>query len=120
MNMNRSWWGHAELWKAVMLFVILILAWPLVQRLVLSIDVTAGYVDPGILVLLVLALVCFVGMVFLSWWLLCRFWLVFGLPGLGGMVVRFNEMELWMQLGFYWLCYALLLLTGVGCLVAVL
>ncbi|RZM24736.1 MAG: hypothetical protein EOO88_21810 [Pedobacter sp.] len=120
MNLNRFHIDHRELWKAVLLFVVLVLAWPMVQGLVKSWDATAGYVDPGILVLVVLALITFLGMVFLSWWLLKRFWLEFGLPGLGGMVLRFNELELWMQLGFYWLCYALLLSAGVGCLIAVL
>jgi len=120
LNMKGFGRGAAELWKTVLLFVVLVLAWPMVQKMVSRWDVTAGYVDPGILVLVVLALICFLGMVFLSWWLLQRFWLVFGLPALGGMVLRFNELELWVQLGFYWLSYALLLLAGVGCLIAVL
>ena len=120
LNMNGPGRGTAELWKTVLLFVILVLAWPVVQSAVGSWDSTSGYVDPSILVLVVLALICFFGMVFLSWWLLSRFWAMFGLPRFGGMVLQFNEMALWRQLGFYWLCYALLLLAGVGCLVAVL
>jgi hypothetical protein len=120
LNMKGFGRGTAEVLKVLLLFVVLVLAWPVVQRMVGGWDVTAGHVDPGILVLVVLALICFLGMVFLSWWLLQRFWLVFGLPAWGGMVLRFNELELWVQLGFYWLSYALLLLAGVGCLIAVL
>ena len=114
----RNW--DLEFLKAVLLFVILVLLWPLVQHVILSNDVTAGYVDPSILVLIVLALICFVGMLIMSWYLLRWFWIAMGLPGLGIMVLRFNEMELWVQLGFYFACYGLLVLAGVGCLMAVL
>lgn len=119
MMMNR-FRLDAEVLKMVLLFMVLVLAWPLVQRLVRGMDGTAGYVDPGIWVLVVMGLVCFVGMLALSWWLLQRFWMMMGLPGLRVMVLRFNELDVWMQLGFYWLCYALVLLAGVGCLIAVL
>ncbi len=111
--------GDGELLKAALLFVILLLLWPLVQRLVLSVDRSAGYVDPSIAVLIVIGLICFVGMILLSWWLLNRFWLVLGLPALGGMVLQFDSLLLWQQLGFYFASFALLLLAGVGCLVAI-
>ena len=109
-----------EVLKVVVLFVILVLMWPMVQQQLLRFDVTVGYVDPSILVLVVISLICFIGMIGLCWWLFNRFLLVFELPGFGSLVLRFNELELWFQLGFYFGVYALLLLAGVGCFVAVL
>ena len=110
----------AEMWKVVVLFVILVLLWPMVQQLLFRFDVTSGYVDLSILVLVVISLICFLGLIGLCWWLFNRFLLVFELPGFGSLVLRFNELELWVQLGFYFGVYALLLLAGVGCFVAVL
>ena len=109
-----------EIWRVVLLFVILVLMWPMVQQQLFKFDVTVGYVDLSILVLIVISLICFLGLIGLCWWLLQRFLLVYELPGFGSLVLRFNEMELWVQLGFYFACYALLLLAGVGCFVAVL
>ncbi|HMI02589.1 MAG TPA: hypothetical protein VK541_08920 [Pedobacter sp.] len=109
-----------EIWRVVVLFGILVLMWPMVQQQLFRFDSTVGYVDPSILVLIVISLICFLGLIGLCWWLLQRFLLVFELPGFGSLVLRFNEMEVWVQLGFYFACYALLLLAGVGCFVAVL
>jgi hypothetical protein len=109
-----------EIWRVVVLFVILWLMWPMVQQQLFKFDVTVGYVDPSIMVLVLISLICFLGLIGLCCWLLQRFLLVFGLPGFGSLVLRFNELELWVQLGFYFACYALLLLAGVGCFVAVL
>jgi hypothetical protein len=109
-----------EIWRVVLLFVILVLMWPMVQQQLFKFDVTVGYVDLSILVLIVISLICFLGLIGLCWWLLQRFLLVYELPEFGSLVLRFNEMELWVQLGFYFACYALLLLAGVGCFVAVL
>lgn len=117
--MNRFRWD-AEVIKMVLLFAVLIVGWPSAQRLVLSMDVTAGYVDTGILVLVVLALLCFLVLVGLSWWLLQRFWVMKALPGFWYMVLQFRDLDLWQQFVFYFACYALLLLAGVGCLIAVL
>jgi multisubunit Na+/H+ antiporter MnhE subunit len=109
-----------EIARVVLLFVILLLMWPMVQQQLLRFDVTVGYVDPGILILVVISLICFLGLIGLCCWLFNRFLLVFGLPGFGTLVLRFNELELWFQLGFYFGVYALLLLAGTGCFVAVL
>jgi hypothetical protein len=109
-----------EIWRVVVLFVILVLMWPMVQQQLFKFDRTVGYVDPSILVLILIGLICFLGLIGLCWWLFQRFLLVYELPGIGSLVLRFNELRLWVQLGFYFACYALLLLTAVGCLVAVL
>jgi len=117
LNKHEEW--GLELRKVLMLFMILLVSWPFVQGMVQRLDVTAGYVDPSILVLVVLSLLCFLGMIGLSWWLVKRFWMALGLPSLGGMVLQFNELLLWQQLGFYFASFALLLLAGVGCLAAI-
>lgn len=109
-----------EIWRMVVLFVILVLMWPMVQQQLFRFDATVGYVDPSIMVLVVISLICFLLVLGLCWWLLQRFLLVFGLPGFGSLVLRFNELKVCVQLGFYFGVYALLLLAGVGCFVAVL
>jgi len=106
-----------QVYQAHIFCVLLLAAWFIMP--LISPDGQALVTD-GLGQLVLLSLICFLGMVFLSWWLLSRFWLVFNLPSLGGMVSRFNEMDLWRQLGFYWLCYVSLLLAAVGCLIAVL
>ena len=111
--------GNVEMVKAVLLFVILLLLWPIVQHVISNNDVTAGYVDPSILVLIVLAMICFLGLLGVAWYLVRWFFRVMDLPDLGIMVLRFNEMELWVQLGFYFGCFALAVLAGVGCLMAI-
>ena len=108
-----------ELLKVVLLFVVLVLAWPLAQDVVLSIDPTSGYVDPSIWILLLLSLICFLGMIGLCWWFLKRFWMALGLPSLGAMVLQFNELLIWQQLGFYFASFALLLLAAIGSLIAI-
>ncbi|WP_285055516.1 hypothetical protein [Pedobacter ginsengisoli] len=110
----------AEMWKVVVLFVILVLLWPMVQQLLFRFDMTSGYVDLSIMVLVVISLICFLGLIGLCWWLFNRFLLVFELPEIGSMVLQFNDLTLWQRLGFYYGVYALLLLAGVGCFVAVL
>ncbi|RZM22604.1 MAG: hypothetical protein EOO88_28915 [Pedobacter sp.] len=119
IGLNKLEEPGLEIVKVVMLFVILALLWPLAQDTVLSLDPTSGYVDRSILILILLALICFLGMIGLCWWLLGRFWIALGLPGLGNMVLQFNELLLWQQLGFYFASFALLLLAGVGCLIAI-
>ncbi|MOA37162.1 hypothetical protein D3C78_1587350 [compost metagenome] len=56
----------------------------------------------------------------LCWWLLHRFWLSLGLPDTGSMVSQFKALESWQQLSFLWASFALLLLTMLGVLSAIL
>ena len=119
ISLNKPGDSGLEILKVVLLFVVLALLWPLAQDIVLSIDPTSGYVDRSILILVLLALICFLGMIGLCWWLLKCFCMALGLSGLGSMVLQFNELLLWQQLGFYFASFALLLLAGVGCLAAI-
>ncbi len=102
------------------LFGLLLICWPLLQRLVTGSDETVGFVDPNIWLLILLSQICFFVTMGLSWWLLQRFWVSIGLPGLGSMVLQFESLPSWEQLKFALCLYALLLLAGVGCMLAVL
>jgi len=119
LSLNKPAAPGLEILKVLMLFVVLVLAWPLAQDTILSLDPTSGYVDRSILILVLLALICFLSVIGLCWWLLKRFWIAWGLPEFGGMVLQFNELLLWQQLGFYFASFALLLLAAVGCLAAI-
>lgn len=120
LNLNATHRKGYELLKVAVLFVVLVLLWPLAQQLVLSYDDTAGYISPGSIVLLMLiSLISFLVIVAISAWLLQRFLVALSLPGMGIMVLQFKKLELWQQLGFYWASFFLLLLAAVACLSAV-
>ncbi|WP_285060201.1 hypothetical protein [Pedobacter ginsengisoli] len=98
---------------------LLLLLWPLMQRAVRFNDATVGYIDPNIWLLILLSFIVFLMMVGVVWWLLQRYWVIFGLPTARNMVSQFNGLELWQQLGYFYLWFALLLMAGVGCLIAI-
>jgi len=98
---------------------LLVLLWPLAQGIVRSSDELAGGVDPNIYLYMMLSVMCFLGLLGMCWWLLACFWAAFGLPAVNGLVVHFKAMELWQQLSFYFVSFALLLLAAVGCLIAI-
>lgn len=106
--------------KKYLLFSLLILIWFTGPKLIQLGDSTAGSIDPSIWLLILLALISFLMLLALCWWLLMQFWKTLGLPALGLMVSQFKFLESWKQLGFYFACFALLLLAGVACLAAVL
>ncbi|WP_285009553.1 hypothetical protein [Pedobacter faecalis] len=112
--------GNYELTRRVLVFTTLVLIWPLVQRMVLALDVRSGYVDPGIVVLIVISMLCFLMVIGMSLWLLKGFLIYLGLPSPGVLALKIKEMDVWVQLSFYLACFALLLFAGVGCLAAVL
>ena len=97
----------------------LMVLWSLVTEFFSSPEISTG-INQSVPILIVLGLISFLVLVHLCWWLLHRFWLGIGLPALGSMVLQFSSLELWKQLGFFWLSFALLLLTGLGCLAAIL
>lgn len=101
------------------LFVVMVLMWPLAQGWIISADVTAGYIDPGIWLLVLLSLISFLLVVGLSLWLLQRLWLGLGFPIIEVMVLQFKSLDSWKQLSFYWASFVSLLFTAVGCLIAI-
>lgn len=106
--------------KIALQVLIVLLAYPLVQRMVLSFDGTSGYVDPSILVLIVLSMVCFVGVLVLCGWLFGRFLMVMELPDVGSMVSQFNDLNGCQKLGFYFASFSVLIISAVLCLSAIL
>lgn len=103
-----------------LLTVILLLLWPFAQGMVTNGDERIGVIDPNIWMLMMLSVIYFMVVTALCWWVLQRFWLSLGLPGLGIMVLQFKALESWQQLSFYWASFALLLLTMQGVLTAIL
>jgi hypothetical protein len=120
-SLNRSTRSTIVKLASDILFVVaLLLIWFTAPKIMHFEDNTIGYIDPSIWLLVLLAIICFLIILPLSWWLLQRIWRVLNLPSLELMVSQFKFLEVWQQLGFYFACFALLLLAGVGCLVAVL
>ena len=106
--------------KEQVLFGLLVLGLVLLPVLVDDPEETARYILKQMLPLVWIAMIVFMLVLVLAFWLVQRFWETMGLPELGEMVLRFNGMRLWLQLGFYFACFALVLATGVGVLLAVL
>jgi hypothetical protein len=100
--------------------LIMLLVWFTAQKLMLLNDSTTGQIDQSIWLLVLLAMIGFLLMLGLCWWVLQRFWAVMGLPRLGDMVLQFNSLLLWQKLAFWLASFALLLLAAIGALVAVL
>jgi hypothetical protein len=103
----------------IMVFGLLLLLWISGNHWMQVSDPLSGSLDQNIWLLIILALICFLTVTALCWWLMHRFWLSLGLPDFNQMVTQFNTLELWQQLGFFLSCFALLLLTAVGSLVAI-
>ncbi|WP_449440011.1 hypothetical protein [Pedobacter steynii] len=120
LNLTTSSRSIYEALKIALLLTILALLWPFAQQMVFNSDETAGYIDPGSMVqLLLMSLITFIVIVVLSGWLLKRFLAAQNLPGMGIMVLQFRKLELWQQLGFYWASFALLLLAAAMSVMAV-
>jgi hypothetical protein len=100
-------------------FLLLLVTWFFAPGWLRHIDGTAGSVDQSIWLLIVLGLITFMLVTALCWWLLQRFWLMSGLPPIGTMVLQFNTLQLWQQLGSYLLSFAMLLLAALGSLMAI-
>lgn len=124
-DLNIKYWGMNlinliyEVKKEHRLMIGLMLLWSIVTNVFSSPEFSAG-INQSVPIMIVIGLITFLILLYLAWWLLERFWQRVGLPGMGSMVLQYKKMCLWQQLGFYWLCFALLLLVGLGCLAAVL
>ncbi|MNL58094.1 hypothetical protein D3C87_1817040 [compost metagenome] len=76
-------------------------------------------INQSIPLMVVLSLITFLLLLELSWWLLQRFWMRVGLPGMDKMVLQFEDLQVWQKLVFLWASFALVLLVGLGCIMAV-
>jgi len=118
-------WGAADFTEkrfsqvGYLVFGGLLMLWLLMPGAIRQFDPASGGVDPAIWLLILLSLLAFFMLAAWCWWLLHRFWESLGLPRIELMVLQFKSLELWQQLGFYWLSFALLLLASVMCLAAI-
>jgi hypothetical protein len=105
--------------EPLLLFVLLLLTWCFAPHFTQGDNPTLGMVDQGMWVLLILALIAFLMICAISWWLLKYFWILLGLPSLEQMVLQFNRLEAWQQLSFFLVSFVSLLLAAMGCVVAI-
>jgi len=108
-----------QMLEKMMLAIILVLGWHTLPKVLRSIEPTAALLDAGIWQLILLALLSYVGLLQLSWWLLYRFWQSLGLLNITDMVSLFKQLTSWQQLSFFWASFALLLLAAIACLAAI-
>ncbi|MEH3113526.1 hypothetical protein [Pedobacter terrae] len=108
-----------QILEKLMLAIILVLGWHTFPKVLKTIEPTAALLDAGIWQLILLTLLCYVGLLQLSWWLLYRFWQNLGLHQLTDMVSLFKQLTSWQQLSFFWASFALLLLAAIACLAAI-
>ncbi|WP_084237600.1 hypothetical protein [Pedobacter africanus] len=100
------------------LFVLLMLIWGGITSFLDNPEMTTG-INQSVPLMVVLSLVTFLLLLELSWWLFIRFWLRMGLPGMDRMVLHFEDLQVWQKLAFLWASFCLVLLVGLGCVVAV-
>ena len=103
-------------WPPLLLFAGLLVLWTTASKWLHHIDGTAAGVDQSIWLLVILSMIVFLLLTALCWWLVHCFWIVAGLPPLSNMVSQFHTLKLCQQLGFYWACFAALLLAASLCL----
>lgn len=101
------------------LFFILLWLWISGRSWLLHIDPTAGSIDQGVWLVIILGLITFLLVAALVWWLLQRGWARLDLPPIGTMVLQFNTLELWQQLAFYSAFFVSLLAAASVCLMAI-
>ena len=107
-----------EVKKEHRLFGLLMIVWSGITTFLSSPEMSVG-INQSIPLMVVLSLITFLLLLELSWWLLTRFWLRVGLPGMDKMVLQFEDLQVWQKLAFLWASFALVLLVGLGCIVAV-
>lgn len=105
--------------EAALLLGLLVLLWVSGNHWMQILYPLSGSLDQNIWLLIILSLICFLTITGLCWWLLQRFWQSLGLPAFSELVSKFNALESWQQLGLYLFCFALLLFTAIGSLVAI-
>ncbi|WP_316813967.1 hypothetical protein [Pedobacter heparinus] len=124
-DINIKYWGMNvinlvnEVKKEHRLMVGLMLLWSIVTELFSSPEMSTG-INQSIPLMVVLSLITFLLLLELSWWLLTRFWLRVGLPGVDSIFLNYKNLEVWQQIAFFWASFCLVLLVGLGCLVAVI
>ncbi|WP_316794661.1 hypothetical protein [Pedobacter frigoris] len=120
LSLRSAWVPTRKSIERVLQLVIVLLVW---YTAPLLFDLPQGNsfeIAKSIGLMLVLALVAFVMVIAVCWWLLGRVLVVLELPLIGSMVLRFNELELWEQVRVCFGLFALFVFAAVGVIVAVL
>ncbi|WP_316797688.1 hypothetical protein [Pedobacter frigidisoli] len=115
----QYWDKLQRLFYTLIILLVLALAWQLLPFILSLGDATVGLVDAGIWQLAFFSLICWFCLLLLSLGLLSYLRKQFALPSVYFMVSQFKNLPSWQQLSFYYACFALLLLSAVGCLAAV-
>jgi hypothetical protein len=105
--------------EALLLFGSLLSLWVLGSRWMQNNMPLSGSIDPNIWLLILLSMICFVALTTFCGLLLQRIWQRLGLPAVTILVSQFNTLAPWQQLGFFYCSFALLLLSAIGCLIAI-
>ncbi|MEJ7556691.1 MAG: hypothetical protein WKF66_00180 [Pedobacter sp.] len=119
LNVLSSRLRYWEIIKIIILVSALAIGWKTIQGSNWNTDMTMGYIDPSIWLLILIGMICFLVMIALSAWILLRVWTIVGLPNPHKIISQFNYLESCQKLKFLLAAYALLLLAAVGCLVAI-
>ena len=101
------------------ILALLIISWLAMPHLFNALQLAAGFVDIGILHVILLSFCCWLlaisGAYFMFRLLLSRM----GLPALNEITTHFKLLNLWEQYLIYLACYALLLCSAIGALIAI-
>jgi len=115
----RSFLPVLNIHPLLLFMVPLFLLWFWAPLWLFKLDNTIALPDAGIWILILLSFMVFLMVIGLCWYLLESSWQKLGLPGINVLVLHFKHIELWQQLTFYWLSFALLLIIATGCLMAI-
>lgn len=103
-------------WHIVSLAVIV---WLGIPYLLNSLQIVASFVDIGILHVILLAFCCWLLAISLAYLMLGFLLNRIGLPSIRKMINHFKLLNLWEQYLIYLACYALLLCSAIGALMAI-
>ncbi|TKC07086.1 hypothetical protein [Pedobacter frigoris] len=120
LSLRSVWMPTRKSIECVLQLVIVLLVWytaPLVFELPQGNSIE---IAKSIGLMLVLALVAFVVVIVVCWWLLNRMLVALALPGIGDMVLCFNELSRWEQIKVGFGLFALFVFAAVAVIVAVL
>lgn len=113
---TRPWAVSLNFWHIVALTMIAWLAMPYVLD---ALQIAAGFVDLGMLHVVLLGFCCWLLAVAAAY-LMLRFLLLHtGLPAINEIITHFKLLNLWEQYLMYLACYALLLCSAIGALIAI-
>ncbi|WP_304066742.1 hypothetical protein [Pedobacter glucosidilyticus] len=119
-NRSRITWTSFNIHPILWLWLGLWIFYGAIPSWIYQVDHTAALPDAGIWVMILIALLTFLGLFILLWYLFNKSWNSLGLPTIGNLVLQFKQLTLWQQFVLYLSSFSLLLLTAIACLLALL